>query len=256
MTTDPRFDRRLPSHRPGYPVSPRTLRRRLRPDPPTASRPAVRHPRPEGPDRPGTALSLPVQPQPCASPTMRRRLRPVVVPLAGLVVVGVVALALDTGAARTEAAGATAAAPTVSSGVAVLQGEIAAMEASGMPADHPKVELLRDDLAVMEAAAATPVVPEPGIDVGARVAAATRSADDAGDGTADAAANFDDGPVACEPLPGLLTAADVEGASCSSTLEADGSSLYVAERPDGTTRAVRFGADGSVGTVGTVTPST
>jgi hypothetical protein len=251
MTTDPRFDRRLPSHRPGYPVSPRALRRRLRPDPPTASRPAVRRPRPEGPDRPGTALPVPVHPQPCASPTMRRRLRPVLVPLAGLVVVGVAALALDTGAARTEAAGATASAPAVSSGVAVLQGEIAAMEASGMPADHPKVELLRDDLAVMEAAAATPVVPEPGVDVGARVAAATGAAGDTG---ADAAASFDDGPVTCEPVPGLLTAADVEGASCSSTLEADGSSLYVAERPDGTARAVRFGADGSVGTVGTVTP--
>jgi hypothetical protein len=182
------------------------------------------------------------------------------VPLAAMVVVGAAALAFDGGAARPDAAGATAAAPAVSSGVAVLRGEIAAMEASGMPADHPKVELLRDDLAVMEAAAAAgrPVVPEPGVDVGARIAAATRSSDDS---AADAAASFDDGPVDCEPVPGLLTAADVAGARCSSTLEADGSSLYVAERPDGSARAVRFGADGSVGTaatvesVGTVTPA-
>jgi hypothetical protein len=107
--------------------------------------------------------------------------------------------------------------------------------------------------------------PEPGVDTGALLAAATaRAADGDGDGhgvdAVDAAA-FDDGPVECEPLPGdVVTAADVEGARCSSTLQPDGSSLYVVERPDGTRTTVRFGpgtaaaADHPGGTSLTVTP--
>ena len=250
MTNDPHPAAR----RPGPTVaSTPALRRRLRPDPPTAAQPAVRRPRPDGPDRPGAALRV---------PTLRRRLRPALVPLVVtvgvLVAVAAVVLGDGAGGAGTGGPGrpaaASAAAPAVGRGVAVLQGEIAALEAGGLPADHPKVQLLRDDLTSLERGAARPVVPEPGVDVGARLAG-----DSARDGTGAAtggAGDFDDGPVACEPLPGgLLTPADIDGAECSSTLTPDGGSLYVAERPDGSTTAVRFAPDGSIEVTGTVTGS-
>jgi len=144
-----------------------------------------------------------------------------------------------------EATSDTASASAASSGVAVLQGEIDAMTASGLPADHPKVAMLQEDLASFErgVGAAAPV--DPGIDqVAGRIAAATRA-------TGAEEAGLDNGRVDCEPLPGLLTAADVAGAECSSLVQPDGSNLYVAEHPDGTRIAVRFSPDGSL----TVTPS-
>lgn len=215
--------------------------------------PVPRTPHPVRPASPRT----PPRTRPRTRPTPRRPRRMLTGAAVGVAgMVGVVALTLaaaaDGTAARPAPAGATAPAPAVGSGVAVLRGEIAAMEAAGMPADHPKVELLRHDLATLEAAGTTPAGPAAGVDVAARRGAGTRSA-------AAEPSGFDDGPVACEPLPGLLTAADVEGARCSSTLQADGSSLYVAERPDGSRRAVRFGPDGpavvAVETHGTVTPA-
>jgi hypothetical protein len=46
--------------------------------------------------------------------------------------------------------------------------------------------------------------------------------------------------------PDLLTAEDIAGATCASTLDGEGGSRYAATAPDGTVRTVRFGADGSV----------
>jgi hypothetical protein len=58
---------------------------------------------------------------------------------------------------------------------------------------------------------------------------------------------MDNGEVTCEPIPGeLLTATEIVGATCSSLLQPDGSSLYVAERPDGTRTAVLFEAESRV----------
>lgn len=135
-------------------------------------------------------------------------------------------------AGSTDTASASAAA---SSGVALLQGEIDAMAAAGLPADHPKVAMLRDDLASFERGAQAVAPAEP-------AEPTTRAVDDSG---ADSAA-LDNGVVDCEPLPGLLTADDVAGARCSSVVQPDGSNLYVAERPDGTRTTVRFSPDGSL----------
>lgn len=139
----------------------------------------------------------------------------------------------------------------VSGGIAVLRQELDAMTTAGLPADHPKVRMLQEDLTALEQGIHTTVATEAGIDVPARIAAATRDAGGAGTGGARAVdstgeATLDDGRVDCEPLPGLLTAAEVEGARCSSTLQADGGSLYVAETPGGTRHTVRFAPDGTV----------
>ena len=158
--------------------------------------------------------------------------------------VGAVGLALlraDTPGDHDRPAGASVAA---SSGVAVLRSELDAMEAAGLPADHPKVEMLRDDLASFERGVHTAAPVEPGVDqVAGQIDAATRAAD--ADGAADEA-SLDDGRVDCEPLPGLLTAADVADARCSSLVQPDGSNLYVADRPDGTRTTVHFAPDGTV----------
>jgi hypothetical protein len=124
----------------------------------------------------------------------------------------------------------------------VLEAEIAAMEDSGIRADHPKLEMLRDELAAVRAAARRhdDAPAEPGVDLSdAGAAGARRERHDA--------TLWDDGLVECEPIPpDLLTAAEIAGATCRSLPQPDGTSLYVATAPDGTEHVVRFGADGSV----------
>jgi len=159
---------------------------------------------------------------------MRRSLYAFAVVAAGLAL-----LARDTPGAHDRPAGASSGA-AAASGVAVLQAELDAMAAAGLPADDPKVAMLRDDLASFERGMHTVAPVEPAVDP------ATRDV-----GVADEA-SLDNGLVECEPLPGLLTADDVAGARCSSLLQPDGSSLYVAERPDGTRSTVRFAADGAL----------
>jgi hypothetical protein len=137
-------------------------------------------------------------------------------------------------------------------GARLLEAEIESMEAGGVAPDDPKLQLLEDDLAALERGQRTAPPREPDVDVGAVLgdpATALRDAtDDAGDaGDAGDSSLRDDGAVACEVVPpDLLTAADIAGATCTSTLDADGGSRYAAVAPDGTVRTVRFAPDGSV----------
>ena len=139
-------------------------------------------------------------------------------------------------------------------GAELLAAEIAAMEAGGMAPDHPKVRMLEDDLAALEQGQQVTPPAEPGIDVAATLgssnpAVAARDASDALDAAVDTsdASLWDDGTVQCEVVPpDLLTAADIAGATCASTLDGDGGSHYTATGRDGTVRTVHFAADGSV----------
>jgi hypothetical protein len=125
----------------------------------------------------------------------------------------------------------------------VLEAEIAAMEDSGIPTDHPKLAMLRDELAAVRAGARRhdDAPAERGVDLSDVGAAGARQE------RHDDATLWDEGPVECEPIPpDLLTAAEIAGATCRSLPQPDGSSLYVATAPDGTEHVVRFGADGRV----------
>lgn len=127
-------------------------------------------------------------------------------------------------------------------GEAMLEAEIASLEASGVRADHPKLEMLRHDLASLQAGrrAAADAPAEPGVDLSDVSASGARA-------ERDDASLWDDGAVECEPVPpDLLTAAEIAGATCRSLPQGDGSSLYVATAPDGREHVVRFGADGTV----------
>lgn len=124
-------------------------------------------------------------------------------------------------------------------GVAVLRNELDGLAAAGVPKDHVKARMLREDLNALEKGRTATVATEVGVDVAGMIAAADQGGINR--------ALMDNGPVACEPIPGdLLTVAEIAGARCTSRLEPDGSSVYLAERPDGTHTAVRFGVDGRV----------
>lgn len=125
-------------------------------------------------------------------------------------------------------------------GEVMLEAEIAGMERSGIRADHPKLEMLRDELAELRAGGNVDAPAEPGVDLSdVGHAGARQERDDA--------SLWDDGIVECEPIPpDLLTATEIAGSTCRSLPQPDGSSLYVATAPDGSEHVVRFGADGSV----------
>jgi hypothetical protein len=143
-------------------------------------------------------------------------------------------------------------------GVRLLEAEIESMEAGGVAPDDPKLQLLEDDLAALERGQRTVPPREPDVDVGAVLGDPATALRDATDQVGDAGDNGntgdagdrglrDDGAVACEVVPpDLLTAADIAGATCTSTVDADGGSRYAAVAPDGTVRTVRFAPDGSV----------
>ena len=139
-----------------------------------------------------------------------------------------------------------------------LQAQIDGMLASGMPADHPKIELLQEQLATLRAGDTADAPREPGADVAAALDAAeaeeatedaggaARAVAPAGDSATVAEPAWEAGAVECEPVPGLLSAADVAQAVCVSVPQPDGTSRYVAVGPDGTVRSVLFGPDGAV----------
>jgi hypothetical protein len=129
-----------------------------------------------------------------------------------------------------------------------LQAEIDGMIAAGLDPHHPKVEMLREDLAALRSGATAPTPEELGVDPGAVVdaARAAESADGAPDRAAAAEPTWDSGPVECEVVPGLLGPDEVAGAACVSVPQPDGTSRYLAIAADGTVRAVLFGPDGQI----------
>jgi hypothetical protein len=164
----------------------------------------------------------------------------------------VAALALAAVAASTAASAALSGQPAPPSVEAQLQAEIDGMREAGMPADHPKVRMLEEDLAELRAASERrPRRDRGAADIGALVAEG-RADEAAGPqaAAAEAAAEgeplWESGPVECEPVPGLLSAADVAGATCVSVPQPDGTNRYVALGPDGVARTVLFGANGDV----------
>lgn len=164
-----------------------------------------------------------------APPRMRRSIVGITLAAAGLTL-----LTGDTTGADQRPSPASA-----GTGIALLRNELDGLAAAGVPKEHVKARMLREDLAALEEGRTATPATEVGVDVAAMIAAAERGVLDV--------ALMDNGAVVCEPIPGnLLTAAELTGATCTSTLQPDGSNLYVAHRPDGTRITVRFGADGRI----------
>lgn len=173
---------------------------------------------------------------------MRRPRRKVLPAVAAAALAGTLALAAPGATSHpAEDDGDASADMSQASGVALLEAEIDAMVAAGVPQTHPKLALLRADLAALQHGLRTEPIPEPGVDLSP--GSATRDAEvDRRD-----ASLWDHGQVPCEPIPpDLLTAADIAGAICRSEPQPDGSSLYVATVPGGVEHVVEFAADGSV----------
>jgi hypothetical protein len=131
-----------------------------------------------------------------------------------------------------------------------LQSEIDALRASGLPASHPKVQMLQRSLDQLRAPVPAHPPRDPRGDVGALLSEAREQQADPQAAAAEAAAEgeplWESGTVDCEPVPGLLSAAEVAGATCVSVPQPDGTSRYVALGADGVARIVLFGADGQV----------
>jgi hypothetical protein len=137
-----------------------------------------------------------------------------------------------------------------------MQAEIDAMIDSGVPPDHPKVEMLEEALAELEAGGDATPPPEPGVDIAATLEAAEaeKAAEASGSASRSAAADagtggepaWESGVVECEVVPGLLGPDEIAGAQCVSVPQPDGTSRYEAIGPDGTLRSVAFGHDGDV----------
>jgi len=131
-----------------------------------------------------------------------------------------------------------------------LQDEIDALRASGLPASHPKVQMLQRSLDQLRAPVPAHPRRDPQGDVAGLLSEASEQQADPRAAAAEAAAEgeplWESGTVDCEPVPGLLSAADVAGATCVSVPQPDGTSRYVALGPDGVARIVLFGVDGQV----------
>jgi hypothetical protein len=142
----------------------------------------------------------------------------------------------------------------------LVQDEIDAMIAGGVPKDSPKLAMLRQQLAELRTGDTARPPREPGVDTGAVLAGPTRTASGkAASGTAEAkvateaagaptttAPAWQSGPVECEAVPNALGAADIAGAVCASVPQPDGTSRYVAVGRDGVVRSVLFGPGGQV----------
>jgi hypothetical protein len=123
-----------------------------------------------------------------------------------------------------------------------MQQEIDAMRAGGMPADHPKVEMLQREVEALVAGTDAEPVPDPG----ARAAEAT-TPEQAVQLAREIDGEVEAGTVECEPVPRALTAAEAgAAASCASLPQPDGSSHYLVVEPSGSVHVVRFDDDGSV----------
>ena len=139
-----------------------------------------------------------------------------------------------------------------------LQAEIDGMVEAGLDEDDPKVEMVEEELEAIQEGIGEPAR-ERGVDTGAALAEAAE--DDRALAEADAEAEAPDarvtaedddfgwesGTVECEPIPGLLDVDEIEGATCLSVPQPDGTSRYVSVTPDGVVRTVHFGNDGDVG---------
>jgi hypothetical protein len=166
-------------------------------------------------------------------------------------------------------AGATRQQPAPTEAERQVRREIAAMIDSGVPADDPKVEMLEAQADELRRSTRANPPQEPGVDLGRRMAdakaadQADRAADRAVRTRAGSAASagiagqattagvptgprWQIGTVECEPVPQLLTAQEVAGATCLGVPQPDGSTRYVAVGRDGVVRTVAFGPDGQV----------
>jgi hypothetical protein len=189
------------------------------------------------------------------------RARPILLPALVLAAVGASA-----------AASASLAEPPASEIKAQLDAELDGMAEAGVRDGDPKRELLEEQRDELAAGRGAPARREPGVDTAGRLAEAEdvteAQADAEADGVAPGAraepqaaaaggedgalveegerARWDAGAVVCEPVPGMLTMAEVSGAVCVSVPQPDGTSRYVVVAPSGTVRSVRFATDGAV----------
>jgi hypothetical protein len=167
-------------------------------------------------------------------------------------------------------AGASRRQPAPTEAEREVQREIDAMIDSGVPADDAKVEMLEAQADELRRSTQADPPKEPGVDLGQRVAkakAAEQAADRARDlavrsrarsaasaGVAGQATTagvptgpaWQSGTVECEPIPQILTAQEIAGATCLGVPQPDGSTRYVAVGRDGVVRTVAFGPDGNV----------
>lgn len=127
-----------------------------------------------------------------------------------------------------------------------MEAEIEAMVDAGIPPDHPKVEMLEEELAELEEAGDAGAPAEPGVDVEAMIEEAEEAEAREEAGVAPAEPVWDSGEVLCEVVPGILGPDEIAGARCASVPQPDGTTRYVAVAPDGTVRTVAFGHDGDV----------
>jgi hypothetical protein len=181
------------------------------------------------------------------------------------------AVAASIGLTAAGIAGAAGRQPAPTEAERQVQREIDAMIDSGVPADDAKVEMLEEQVDDLRRSTQADPPSEPGVDLRQRVADAkaaeqaaarardraawsgARSAAAAGVAGQHTTAGVHTGPasqsgiVECEPIPQILTAEEVAGATCLSVPQPDGSSRYVAVGRDGVVRTVAFGPDGKVG---------
>ena len=131
-----------------------------------------------------------------------------------------------------------------------LQDEIDALRAAGLPASDAKVRMLQRSLDRLRAPVPANPRRDPRGDVPALLSEASEQQADPRAAATEAAAEgeplWESGTVDCEPVPGLLSAAEVAGATCVSVPQPDGTSRYVALGADGVARTVMFGIDGQV----------
>lgn len=143
--------------------------------------------------------------------------------------------------------------PRQSPGAAQIRSEIDGMIAEGVSPTDPKVQMLRNDARALDTAAAAPPQADPGVD--ANAVAAKADAGQVARTPAEAQARTEEmrstqpavrGTILCEPVPGMLTAAEVAGATCYSVPQADGTSRFVAVTPAGKVLVVEFAPGGDV----------
>ena len=167
-------------------------------------------------------------------------------------------------------AGASRRQPAPTEAERQVQREIDAMIDSGVSADDAKVEMLEAQVDELRRSTQADPPSEPRVDLGQRVAEA-KAAEQAADRARDLAVRsrarspaapgvagqatvagvptgpaWQSGPVECEPIPQILTAEEVAGATCVGVPQPDGSTRYVAVGRDGVVRTVAFGPDGNV----------
>lgn len=173
----------------------------------------------------------------------RRRLRrrgAVIATAGALTVGGLVGALLATGTAGATS-GQNPGPP--SDVVQQLEDEIAAMLEEGVPAADPKVEMLEDEVDALAAGAQA----APGFRTNAAPAPGRASTPAEGRRlAAQGGQPAERGPIECEPVPQLLEADEIDGATCLSVPQPDGSSRYLAVGPAGNVHVIRFGAGGDV----------